>query len=160
MPDVPLVLLTGWYVVRKRFEAGSEGTLFGPEYDALSFGDPVWIAGHNVMHAPLVILLGLVVSWKLGKRHFGGRWTSLYWFAIGCGIHSLLDIATHHHDGPLLLFPLDFSLRFASPVSYWDPRYHGRVLMLVEHAVDAAAAIAMLRGPATRWVRRLHSNVG
>ena len=158
LPDVPLILLTAWYAIRLRIEGDPAVRLFGPEYDALYFGDPLWISSHNLMHAPLLIAAGLLLGRRLGAR--SGFWRSLYWFAVGCGIHSFVDILTHYHDGPLLLFPFDFSLRFDSPVSYWDPRHYGWIAMPVEHALDLAAACALLRPRVARLWSRLQSRGG
>ena len=158
LPDAPLLVLTGWYAIRLWSETPPGTSLFGPEYDALYFGDPVWLVGHNLMHAPLLIAPCAVLGWVLGVRGTRPAWTILYWFALGCGLHSLLDVLTHYDDGPLLLFPFDFDFRLSSPVSYWDPRHFGRPFMLLEHIVNFAAAAAMLRQPAIRWARRLQSN--
>ena len=158
MPDIPLVVLTIWHATRIRLTTGPSARLFGPEYDALYFGDPVWLVGHNLMHAPLLIALGLYLGRRLETKSGTDFWTKLYWFSIGCGIHSVVDIATHYHDGPLLLFPFDFDIRFASPISYWDPRHYGWIVMPVEHALDLSAAAAMLSGPASRLWRSLQSS--
>ncbi len=45
---------------------------------------------------------------------------------ISCLLHSMIDVATHFDDGPVLFWPLDWSTRFASPVSYWDDDHYGR----------------------------------
>lgn len=58
-------------------------------------------------------------GWRVKTSRF------LFWFALGCALHSFVDILTHHSDGPLVFFPLNWSYRFASPVSYWDPAYYG-----------------------------------
>ncbi len=159
LPDVPLILLTAWHAVRLRLEQGAGAPLFGPDYDALYFGDPLWIVGHNALHAPALVSLAVALGYFRGVKSGRARWMVLYWFALGCALHSAVDIATHHQDGPLLLFPIDFELRFESPVSYWDPRHYGRIFMPIEHAVDMAAGIVMLRAPALRWARRLQSKL-
>ncbi len=117
----------------------------------------MWIASHNLLHAPLLIAVGLYVGRRLGFDAPESFWIKVYWFALGCGIHSAIDIATHFHDGPLLLFPRDVNFRFESPISYWDPRHYGRIAMPVEHGLDLAAAVVMLRGPAGRLWTRLQS---
>ena len=48
MPDTPLIVLTAWYALANVSETETWQPLFGPEYDALFFGDPLWIAGHNL----------------------------------------------------------------------------------------------------------------
>lgn len=61
-----------------------------------------------------------------------------------------MDVLTHHDDGPLILFPFDWSTRFASPVSYWDRRYHGAVFARLELVLDVAL-VGYLVVP---WVRK------
>ena len=157
LPDIPLILLTAGWVVRRRLEQGPDSRIFGPEYDQLFFHDPLWIVSHNLLHAPLVIAVGIGLGLFLRARRPARLWLRLRWFFAGCGLHSLVDIATHHHDGPLLLFPFDLSLRFASPLSYWDPRHHAAAVSLAEHAIDLLALVAMLGPPVLGWLRRLHS---
>jgi membrane-bound metal-dependent hydrolase YbcI (DUF457 family) len=43
------------------------------------------------------------LGWRR-RTTWGFAWL---WVGIGCGLHALTDILTHHNDGPLLLFPLD-----------------------------------------------------
>ncbi|MCA9936149.1 MAG: metal-dependent hydrolase [Ardenticatenaceae bacterium] len=137
LPDLPLFLLTIGYMVNRRWlnPAPAEGA-FDAAYDMLYFNNPWWISLHSLLHAPLLILLyaGIgVVALRQGKRW--GR--PLLWFAIGCGLHSLIDIFTHVNDGPLLFFPLNWTYRFPAPVSYWDRRYGAQIFAPIEHAIDA-----------------------
>ncbi len=60
----------------------------------------------------------------------------LLWFCAAALLHTLIDIPTHADDGPLLLFSFDWRLRIRSPVSYWDPNYHGRTFAAFEAALD------------------------
>ncbi|MGJ3237958.1 MAG: metal-dependent hydrolase [Anaerolineae bacterium] len=137
LPDVPLVLLSALYFV-DRWQAGTlnDGGLFGIEYDTLYFSDPVWVTGHALFHAPLLILLYLLIGYWFGVRGRQSWARALFWLGVGCGLHSVIDILTHHNDGPLLLFPFDWSTRFSSPVSYWDPRHHGDSFALFEHVLN------------------------
>ncbi|MEL6151532.1 MAG: metal-dependent hydrolase [Chloroflexota bacterium] len=139
MPDAPLTVLTlnYWYNIRAELGAGaSPEQLFGERYDALYFGDPVWITSHALMHAPLMIALWLLIGWFSGFRQgkTWGKW--VFWFAVGNALHSLLDIPTHAGDGPLLLYPFNWSLRYDSPVSYWDPQRYGTIFAPLEHLLD------------------------
>jgi hypothetical protein len=61
-------------------------------------------------------------------------------FAFATGLHSFLDIFTHHDDGPLLLFPFDWSLRFTSPISYWDPEHYGNIFMPIDFGLTFLCA--------------------
>ena len=62
--------------------------------------------------------------------------SDLLWFALGCGLHSCVDILTHYDDGPLLFFPFNWRYRFASPISYWDPRHYANIIAPLEHLMD------------------------
>lgn len=140
LPDLALFALTAWFIVYYRFMAPqglSNDSVFGTLYDELFFHDPIWIVGHNFFHAPL-ILVALATAGYMGARH-GQRWGwPLVWLMVGCGLHTVIDIFTHHNDGPLLLFPFDWQMRFSAPVSYWDVRYGARIVAPLEHAMDVA----------------------
>ena len=124
-PDVGLTLLSaGALVWFPLVEGRSVQATFDHVYRDLFYEDPAWIVGHNTLHAPPVLLVLLVLGLRL--RGPVGRWLAA--FAVGCLLHAAVDVVTHHDDGPLLLFPLDWSTRFTSPVSYWDPAHGGRVL--------------------------------
>jgi hypothetical protein len=133
LPDVPLFLLTvGYMVYRQNNAALAAQSLFGSSYDRLYFEDPWWILGHSLFHAPLLIMLYGVIGWIAWKRNH--RWgLVLFWFAIGCGLHTAIDILTHYDDGPVLFFPLNWTYRFSAPVSYWDPDHGGRIFSPLEH---------------------------
>ena len=150
-PDVPLILLTlGYFAYRAWLNPLTPGEgVFGPRYDALYFGHPLWIVGHGLLHAPLLIMAMLAAGAWATRR--GRPWGAvLLWFAVGCALHSLADILTHHDDGPLLLFPLEWSVRFQSPISYWDPPYHAGIVSPIEHLLDLLAGGYFIRA----WLRR------
>ena len=71
-------------------------------------------------------------------------------FALGCAVHTALDIGVHHDDGPLLLFPFDLSYRFMSPVSYYDPAHYGSIVA----PIDLAITVVGLTVITAVWVRR------
>jgi hypothetical protein len=50
--------------------------------------------------------------------------------------NSGIDILTHVNDGPLLFFPFDWTVRFHSPVSYWDSAHYGREFGVCALALD------------------------
>jgi membrane-bound metal-dependent hydrolase YbcI (DUF457 family) len=120
LPDVPLMLLSVGYVLDRRYLRPHlpDKTRCSPTYNHLYFHNPWWIAAHNLLHAPLpLFVLGLIGY--LGRRQpWGDR---LLWFALGCGLHSLIDIVTHADDGPVLLFPLDWQKRFPFPHQLLGP---------------------------------------
>lgn len=135
LPDVPLALLTIGYLLDRRVLRPHlpDKTRCSPTYNGLYFNNPWWIAAHNSLHAPLpVFVLGLLGY--LGRRAAWGR--RLFWFAVGCGLHSAVDVVTHVDDGPVLTFPLDWHTRWRGPVSYWDTAHGGRIFRIGEHVLD------------------------
>jgi hypothetical protein len=72
-------------------------------------------------------------------------------FLAGWGSHIVVDMLTHRSDGYPIFWPIS-AYRFPTPVSYWEPAYHGRMFALV---CDGAMAAALM------WLgwRRLHSRV-
>ena len=150
-PDLPLLLLTLWYFYRQYSLHGPGFPLFGPDYDAYYFHDLLWIAAHNVFHAPAAVLIWAALGYFAGVRRGNPFWTAFFWFAVGCAFHSLIDVATHHDDGPLLWFPFDWETRFYSPISYWDRRHYAGVVSPIEHAMDALILAWALLGA---WRRR------
>lgn len=114
----------------------------------LFFRDPVWIVAHNFFHAPLV--LAAIGGLGIWLRRQGNRWAQpLIWFALGAGLHTVIDIFTHTSDGPLLFFPLNWSYRFPSPVSYWEGST-GRFFALFEWILDGSLLLYF----ALDWWRR------
>ena len=104
-------------------------------FGTLYFEDPVWIASHNLLHSPVSLLFGLAVVHSLRNR-----WSHLshwmHWFLMACLLHSLVDIVTHHNDGPVLFWPLNWHFRFSSPISYWDNAHFGRQVGTFEWILD------------------------
>lgn len=139
LPDMPFALLTLVYEtyflwIAPRAPAQTWRSVMEYLHFDLFYRDPVWIVGHNVFHAPLVLLLCGFVGFLLRRRW---RWgNAILWCAGGAGLHTLLDIATHHSDGPLILFPLNWTYRFASPISYWESDYYARIVSPLEHTLD------------------------
>lgn len=143
LPDMPLFALTAGYMIYRRWFNPSDEFIFGPSYDTLYFTNPWWISLHNMLHAPLIIVaLGLLGRWGMRQGRRWGGW--LWWFALGCGLHSIIDILTHHDDGPLLLFPFDWQLRFSSPISYWDNRHYGNIVGPLELLLDLVIIVWLL----------------
>ena len=134
VPDLPLVVLSVSTALVKLVREGRPITnIHSFMFDDLFFTDPVWIVSHNTLHAPFVLAVLLVATSFV--RHRGwGAW--LWWFFAACALHTLLDIPTHSSDGPLLLFPFNWTFRFHSPVSYWEATHYGRIFTLLEYGLD------------------------
>ena len=140
-PDLPLIGLGVGFAIGA-WTADLATERWFAAFDHLYFHDPLWIVGHNLLHAPLVLgLLGLLgVALERSGRAWGA---TLRWFALGCLLHTAIDVVTHHRDGPLLWFPFDWTYRFPSAVSYWHPAHYGRQFTIVEHLLDFGGLVAL-----------------
>lgn len=135
LPDLPLAALAGAYKAVRALRGARSNDPEAPtdRFDVgchdRFFNDPLWIASYGIPHAPAVI----AALWLAGRGTGRG---DLRWLAAGLALHSAIDVLTHHDDGPLLLFPLDWRRRWRSPVSYWDRAHHGSAFTVFEYGLD------------------------
>jgi membrane-bound metal-dependent hydrolase YbcI (DUF457 family) len=131
-PDISLTLLS----IVSPFYFHSQGMSLGQAmryiFDTLYFSNPWWISAHHLLHAPLLLMFYALVLYPFRKKRFV-YW--LLWFVAGCSLHTLVDILTHYDDGPLVLFPLNWTFRVHS-ISYWDRAHGGTWLGWLELALD------------------------
>ncbi len=135
LPDIPFALLTiageiyyRWFAVPPTDQSIMEYLHFD-----LFFTDPLWIISHNFFHS-LVINTILIVLGYIGIRSHQSKnqktrpvlrqaqeppvegWgLALFWLAISTQFHTIIDIFTHHSDGPLPFFPRRLDLSFPQP---------------------------------------------
>lgn len=125
-------------------------------FDIWFFENPWVITLQNLFHSPLLLVLYIAVAYCLWKRgNAGSGW--LFWLSAAAMLHTLLDIPLHVDDGPLLLFPLNWTWRFASPVSYWDPRFYGQEWSSFEFGLDVVLLAYLgwiYRNDFRRWFGR------
>lgn len=135
LPDIPFALLTLAGEIYYRFFAPLPvENLSIMEYLHFDrfFNSWWWIIPHNFLHS--LIINGLLIAfgyflWR--QKRPWGAW--LFWLAISTQLHTIIDIFTHTSDGPLLLFPVNWRYRFASPVSYWES---GSWFIILEYGID------------------------
>ncbi len=140
-PDIPLYLLTaGAAVYYPLVRDLSIDRTFRLAFDDLFYTSPLWIIGQNALHSPVVV----IALFLLAGRGFLARFCWLKAFAAGCLVHIAMDIPVHHNDGPLLLFPFQWSYRFASPVSYWDPAHFGNVMAPIDLGITVLGSALLL----------------
>lgn len=153
-PDIALWLLSMGAMVYYHFILGwSRQEAFDLMFDTLYFHNPFWIAFHNLLHAPILLLLGIGLVWKK-QRNIGSSSRFLFWFLLACLFHSGVDILTHVDDGPVVFFPFNWTARFPSSVSYWDPRHYGREFGLFSATLDSLLALYLLKGQICSFIRR------
>ena len=137
LPDIPFAILTIAYGIYYRTFGQPPADVSVMEYLHLNlfFTDPVWLIGHNFFHS-LIINTGFIALgiWSFHHRYRWGQ--SVFWLAISTQLHTMIDIFTHHSDGPLLFFPLNWTYRFPSPISYWETAYYGRTFATFEYLLD------------------------
>lgn len=132
LPDVPLLVLTGVTMATK--PSWAEGMA---QMHLAYESNLVWIGLHNAPHS-LVVLGGVTLLIALLEKLPLKQ--VLLWALAGAALHALSDIFTHAGDGPMFLYPLS-SLRFQSPVSYWDPKYYGHIFSIFEYLLDVVLAL-------------------
>ena len=145
-PDIPLYVLSiGGLIYFHQVTGRTLSDAAQHIFSTLYFEDPVWIGLHNCLHSPLSLFGLLTLNTLLLPRT--SDWANwIRWFLFACLLHSIVDIFTHYDDGPLLLWPLNWRLRFPSPVSYWDHQHYGNEAARFELLLNLGL-IAYLVGP-------------
>lgn len=157
-PDLPLILLFFAYLFAdlaagNRLAPGSEDAVLqsniGWLFDYAFFDVPWVMALHNLFHAPILTVAYTLAGYWAWRS--GWRWgIALFWFGVACTIHTLIDIPIHYDDGPLVLFPFNWSYRVYGPVSYWDPARGGIWFTLFEHILVLSSLVYLF----VDWQRR------
>ncbi|MCH8016974.1 MAG: metal-dependent hydrolase [Acidobacteria bacterium] len=135
-PDIPFYLLTlGSFLYYQNVVGWPSNETARYIFRTLYFEDPVWIAACSLLHSPVSLAVGLGVARLLRTRWRDfSNW--MHWCLMACLLHSLVDIVTHHNDGPVLFWPLNWHYRFPSPISYWDNAHFGRQVGIFEWILD------------------------
>lgn len=146
MPDIPLGILSiGTLLYYRLVLKTNNMSIMSTMFDNYYFNNPWWIASHNMLHSPTLLLIILAVLWRW-RSQVGTRLHWAFWFFSSCLMHTAVDIPTHVDDGPVLFFPFDWHTRFHSAVSYWDRRYYGEQFAIFEAALDLTLLVYLL-GP-------------
>lgn len=133
LPDVPMFLFYFW---KKIWRGLPESVIWEQYFDAR------WQIVFDLFHSfPVAILGGALSLWL--------KWKMLSLFFASVALHSLGDIFVHHDDAHRHFYPLS-NWQFVSPVSYWDPHFHGDVFSLVEILMVGMVGIWIWRG--ANWV--------
>lgn len=144
-PDLPLIVMTivaaGWFMAVRGWALGES---LSHVFRDLYFSNPFWKAANNLLQAPAMLLIWFGVI-LLVRRRWPSVGRKLLWFLAGIAVHVALDIPVHHDDGPLLLFPFEWTVRFRSPISYWDPQHQGDIVGAIEYVAMAAMTVYLLR---------------
>lgn len=144
-PDLPYVLLLGYYSLR--FRANGFADLMAWE---LVWRSPIASGLHSFV--PWSIAVAAVLCFAPAQRR-----RALAPLLAGWLSHIVADMLTHRSDGYPIFYPLS-TYRFATPISYWEPAYHGRAFMLIDTTciiVLLAHHLAVRRTRAARLATQL-----
>jgi hypothetical protein len=129
VPDLPTYV---FFFVHTVFLGTSQQTM----WDTLYFNSawsPILTLSHSLLLWPLLLLFAVYT-----KR------TLLTFFTTSALLHILLDFFVHHNDAYRHFWPLT-DWKFISPISYWDPRYYGNWVGLLDTVLIIILLLWLLR---------------
>ena len=129
VPDLSMFVFFAWHA----------GVLHTPQAQiwGVEYFEPAWELAFDLPHSIPIGALGLALAWR--RRSAAG----IAFFA-SLLLHAAVDLALHNDDAHRHFLPLA-TWRFESPVSYWDPRHHGRLGALLELGAVLAGSVATAR---------------
>ncbi|MEO0792157.1 MAG: hypothetical protein AAFY27_06385 [Pseudomonadota bacterium] len=139
VPDLWIFGFYGW----SKFVDGETSNRI---WSVLYWQEPWQTIGAVFNSAPLfagLLALGVVL-----------RSTLLVVVSAAALIHIGLDFPVHADDAHRHLWPLT-DWRFHSPISYWDPQHHGRIVSLLEIAGAMALIVVLWRRVNALWVKAI-----
>jgi hypothetical protein len=137
LPDLSIVAFYGW---ARLVRGASEATIWTTLYFL-----PEWQVVFDVAHSLPLALAGYVIARATRRARAGA-------LCLSMALHSLFDLPLHHDDAHRHFLPLS-GWRFASPLSYWDPRHHGAAGAFGEVLLVTVASIVVARRTTSRAAR-------
>lgn len=125
LPDVPMFVLYFW---AKGVRRQSEQQIW-----AETFWLPFWQNINHTFHSIPLAGIGLTIAHSAG-------WQVAELLFLSMLLHCLGDLPLHNYDAHRHFLPFS-QYRFISPLSYWDPKYHGRTVALVERMLVLVATL-------------------
>lgn len=142
IPDAALFVFYGW----ARWQGLPEPTIWGQAY----YSQP-WQAVFAVGNSIPLGLLGVALGYSLRQSWFG---PALGFLGASMVLHHLADLPLHHDDAHQHVWPLS-SVRFISPVSYWDVDHLGRWGATLELVLVLMASAYLLPRLSSRFSQAL-----
>jgi hypothetical protein len=143
LPDIPMFLF--FFVERIVFDVPMQ--IIWKE----SYYLPWWQNFFDAFNSIPLILIGGLVAHRVDSK-----WWQLFFFSML--LHVLFDLPLHHDDSHRHFFPFS-DWRFSSPVSYWDPDYHGTPMAILEGVFAISGCIVLMRRHSGLMVRLVLSLV-
>lgn len=137
IPDLSLYALAGWEL---QVKGTDPEVVFGQMYFSDSWQSVFRIDNSFVLWG-ILLIVGIMANARIIVA-LGGA-------AL---VHLALDFPLHNNDARAHFWPLSTWV-FQSPLSYWDPAHHGRIVGLVEIAMVWAACVYGWRKFTGPWMR-------
>jgi hypothetical protein len=118
IPDLPMVIFYFW----ARFRGLSEHDIWRTAYF-----NPTWQAVFDSFHSFPLLGIAWFIAWRANMKVLSLCFASMF-------LHSCFDFPVHHSDAHHHFFPIS-SWQFHSPISYWEPAYHGLIISILELGV-------------------------
>jgi hypothetical protein len=128
-PDLPMV---AFYLYQRIAAIASEQRIWEEVYF-----EAHWQTFFDAFNSLPLALVGAAVAWRFARP----GWLA---FFLSVGLHCLADLPLHREDAHGHFFPFS-DWRFVSPVSYWDPRFHGGWVTAAELTLVVVGAFALGR---------------
>lgn len=137
MPDLPV--LTFYFVCRYILGMSDDKIWQDVYYRDRWFN--LFACFHSIPLTGALLVLGLGL---------GSHGTAL--FGASMLLHNLADLPVHAKDAHRHFFPFS-NYRFKSPLSYWNPRYWGRVVAAGELLLLVGCSVYMYPALVTWWTK-------
>lgn len=124
LPDLAMV---GFYVFQKAIGT-PEQVIWSERYFAEH-----WQLLFDLCNSIPIAFVAMIIFARLDRP-------ILWLISASALLHMLCDLPVHHHDAHRHFLPLT-DWRFRSPVSYWNPEFHGRTFALAELTLAVTASI-------------------
>jgi len=138
LPDLPIVIL----YIFERLRGTPEQTIW-----AVCYQNRYWLAIIHGAHSIPLSLIGAGLGWLVGLPALAAFFASVM-------LHALGDFPVHAIDAHRHFLPFS-QYRFVSPFSYWDERFHGKQVALLEALLVLGCSLWLVR----RGVSRLAAAV-
>ncbi|HRI52895.1 MAG TPA: hypothetical protein PLW65_22220 [Pseudomonadota bacterium] len=133
LPDLPIVIL----YLYERARGTPEQTIW-----AVCYQNRYWLAIIHGAHSLPLALIGAGLCWL-------GGLPALATFFASVMLHALADFPLHAIDAHRHFLPFS-QYRFISPFSYWDERFHGKQVALLEALLVLGCSLWLVRRGVSR----------
>ena len=110
---------------------------------AESYFDPAWQQLFDAFNSIPLAVLGMALARWRGAERFVALFASMT-------LHCVADLLVHREDAHGHFFPFT-DWRFMSPVSYWDPAYHGAWFLALELGFVVVGGLVLIRREQRGW---------